>query len=64
MSLSLINKIFAGCLFIHNEKNYLIESIFEINDEAQTLRVYLVDSKADFEIFDGSYSDFKLKVVK
>jgi uncharacterized protein involved in tolerance to divalent cations len=64
MSLSLINKLFAGCLFIHNEKNYLIEWIREINDETETISVWLVDSKADFEVFTGSYSEFKSKVVK
>jgi len=64
MSLSLINKMFAGCLFIHNEKNYLIEWVRQINDETKIISVWLVDSKADFEIFTGSYSEFLLKVVK
>lgn len=64
MSLSLINKMFAGCLFIHNEKNYLIEWVREINDETETISVWLVDSKADFTVYTGSYSNFKSKVVK
>jgi hypothetical protein len=56
--------MFAGCLFIHNEKNYLIEWVREINDETETISVWLVDSKADFTVYTGSYSNFKSKVVK
>ena len=64
MSLSLINKLYKGCLFIQDGKNYLVESVREINDTDEKISVWLVTDEADIEIYNGSYSDFIFKVVK
>lgn len=64
MSLSLINKLYHGCLFIDENQNYLIESFYEVDDENQTCKVYLVTADCDFKIWNGTYEEFKTKVVK
>jgi len=64
MSKSLITKLYKGCLFIHNGKNYLVNEVRELDDEREIISVYLVDAECDFEIFTGSYSEFSEKVVK
>lgn len=64
MSLNLVNKLYHGCLFIQDGKNYLVESFREINDEKQTCSAYLVTADCDFEIYDGTVADFLSKVVK
>jgi len=64
MSLSLINKLYHGCLFIQDGKNYLVESFYEIDDVNQTCKAYLVNAECDFEIYSGTIPDFISKVVK
>jgi len=64
MSKSLITKLYKGCLFIHNEKNYLVNDVFDLDDEKEIISVYLVNAECDFEIFQGSYKEFSEKVVK
>jgi len=64
MSLSLINKLFVGCLFIHNGKNYLVHEIRSVNDSTETINLWLVCSEADYTILEISYSEFNDKVVR
>jgi len=64
MSKSLINKLYKGCLFIHNGENFLVNEVRELDDEKEIISVWLTDSEADFTIFTDSYSEFLSKVVK
>jgi hypothetical protein len=64
MSLSLINGLYHGCVFIDENQNYLIESFYEIDDKKQICKVYLVTAECDFKIWIGTYKEFKTKVVK
>lgn len=64
MSLSLINKLYKGCLFIQNGENYLVNEVRYLDDEKEIISVWLVNAECDFEIFHGSYTDFAEKVVK
>ena len=64
MSLSLINKLYHGCLFIQDGKNYLVESFYEIDDVNQTCNAYLVNAECDFKLYSGTIPDFISKVVK
>jgi len=64
MSKSLITKLYKGCLFIHDGKNYLVNEVRDLDDEKEIISVWLTDSEADFTIFTDSYSEFLEKVVK
>ena len=64
MSLSLINKIYEGCLFIWQDKNYLIKEVTHITDTAEILNVTLVDYTGKELAGTFTYQEWKESVVK
>ena len=64
MSLSLINKIFVGCLFIWQHENYLVNEITVVNDEADIVNAFLVNAKGDFVSITCTIKEFQESVVK
>ena len=64
MNLSLVNTLFIGCLFIHNGKNYLVNEIRSLDENNETIKLWLVDAEADFTALEISYTEFYEKVVK
>ena len=64
MSLSLVNTLFIGCLFIHNGKNYLVNEIRSLDETSETIKLWLVDAEADFTSLEISYTEFYEKVVR
>ena len=64
MSLSLINKIFVGCLFIWQHENFLVNEITVVNDEADIVNAFLVNAKGDFIGITCTIKEFQESVVK
>lgn len=64
MNLDLANETYAGCLFIWQNENYLVESISVINETADIMNLWLVTHEADFEILTCTISEFFEGVVK
>jgi len=58
MSLSIINKITVGKLFISNEQNYLVKEILEVNDETESVIATLTNSKGEEIFFTGGFSQW------
>ena len=56
MSISLINKIQVGKLFIANGKNYLVKEVVSVNDETESIHAILVNSNGDEVQFNSGYS--------
>lgn len=63
MSLSLVNTLFVGCLFIHNGKNYLVNEIRSVDDNNKIIKLWLVDAEADFIALEIPYTEFYEKGV-
>ena len=64
MSLSLINKLFIGCLFIWQNENYLVNEITVVNDEADIVNAFIVNAKGDFIAITCTIKEFQESVVK
>jgi len=64
MSLSLINKLYKGCLFIHNGENFLVNEITVVNDSADIVNAILVNAKGDFVAITCTPKEFLESVVK
>jgi len=58
MSLSIINKITVGKLFISNDKNYLVKEILEVNDETESVTATLTNSQGEEVFFAGGFSQW------
>jgi hypothetical protein len=58
MSLSIINKITVGKLFISNDKNYLVKEILEVNDETESVIATLTNSQGEEVFFTGGFSQW------
>jgi hypothetical protein len=58
MSLSIINKITVGKLFISNDQNYLVKEILEVNDETEYVIATLTNSKGEEVFFTGGFSQW------
>jgi hypothetical protein len=58
MSLSIINKITVGKLFISNEQNYLVKEILEVNDETESVIATLTNSQGEEVFFTGGFSQW------
>jgi hypothetical protein len=58
MSLSIINKITVGKLFISNNQNYLVKEILEVNDETESVIATLTNSQGEEVFFTGGFSQW------
>ena len=58
MSLSIINKITVGKLFISNNQNYLVKEILEVNDETESVTATLTNSQGEEVFFTGGFSQW------
>jgi len=58
MSLSIINKITVGKLFISNDQNYLVKEILEVNDETESVIATLTNSQGEEIFFTGGFSQW------
>lgn len=64
MSLSLINKLYTGCLFIWKNENYLVNEITVVNDAADIVNAFLVNAKGDYTAITCTVNEFLESVVK
>jgi hypothetical protein len=58
MSLSLINKITVGKLFISNNQNFLVKEMLEVNDETESVIATLTNHKGEEVFFTGGFSQW------
>jgi hypothetical protein len=58
MSLTLINKITVGKLFISNDQNFLVKEILEVNDETESVIATLTNSQGEEVFFTGGFSQW------
>jgi len=58
MSISIINKITVGKLFISNNQNYLVKEILEVNDETESVIATLTNSQGEEVFFTGGFSQW------
>jgi hypothetical protein len=64
MSLSLINKINVGKIFISNNETYLVKEILEVNDETELVSATLTNHKGEEVFFNGGFSQWFEGLVK
>jgi hypothetical protein len=64
MSLSLINKINVGKLFISNNQNFLVKEVLDVNDETESLTATLTNHKGEEVFFNGGFSQWFEGLVK
>jgi hypothetical protein len=64
MSLSLINKITVGKLFISNDHMYLVKEVLEVNDEHESVTATLTNYKGEEVFFCGGFSQWFEGLVK
>jgi hypothetical protein len=64
MSLSLINKITVGKLFISNNQNFLVKEMLEVNDETQSVIATLTNHKGEEVFFTGGFSQWFEGLIK
>jgi hypothetical protein len=64
MSISLINKLFVGCLFIWKNENYLINEITNVSDEHDIVNARIVNAKGEILALTCNQKEFKESVVK
>jgi len=64
MSLTLINKITVGKLFISNDQNFLVKEILEVNDETQSVIATLTNHKGEEVFFTGGFSQWFEGLIK
>jgi hypothetical protein len=58
MSLTLINKITVGKLFISNDQNFLVKEMLEVNDETESVIATLTNSQGEEVFFTGGFSQW------
>lgn len=64
MSLTLVNKLFEGKLFIWKDNSYLINSIVNVNDNAGIVNARLVDYTGKVLALSCTFEEFNESVVK
>jgi hypothetical protein len=64
MSLSLINKITVGKLFISNDHMYLVKEVLEVNDENEFVTATLTNAQGEEVFFCGGFSQWFEGLVK
>jgi hypothetical protein len=58
MSLSIINKITVGKIFISNNQNFLVKEMLEVNDETESVIATLTNHKGEEVFFTGGFSQW------
>ena len=58
MSLTLINKVTVGKLFISNDQNFLVKEMLEVNDETESVIATLTNSQGEEVFFTGGFSQW------
>ena len=58
MSLSIINKITVGKIFISNNQNFLVKEMLEVNDETESVIATLTNSQGEEVFFTGGFSQW------
>jgi hypothetical protein len=58
MSLTLINKVTVGKLFISNNQNFLVKEMLEVNDESESVIATLTNSQGEEVFFTGGFSQW------
>jgi hypothetical protein len=58
MSLTLINKVTVGKLFISNNQNFLVKEMLEVNDETESVIATLTNHKGEEVFFTGGFSQW------
>jgi hypothetical protein len=58
MSLSIINKITVGKIFISNNQNFLVKEMLEVNDETESVIATLTNYKGEEVFFTGGFSQW------
>lgn len=64
MTLSLINKIYKGTLFIWKDENYLLNEILLLNEDAKIVNARIVNNDGFILGLTCSYDEFLEGVVK
>ena len=64
MSLSIINKITVGKIFISNNQNFLVKEMLEVNDETESVTATLTNSQGEEVFFTGGFSQWFEGLVK
>ena len=64
MSMTLINKLNSGKLFISNNQNFLVKEILEVNDETEYVIATLTNSQGEEVFFTGGFSQWFEGLVK
>jgi hypothetical protein len=64
MSLSLINKIYKGTLFIWKDENHLINEITLLNEEAKIVNATIVNSDGVILGLTCTYDEFLKGIVR
>lgn len=64
MSLSLINKIYKGTLFLWKDENYLLNEILLLNEEKKIVNARIVNSDGFILGLTCTYDEFLESVVK
>ena len=64
MTLSLINKLYKGTLFIWKDENYLLNEILLLNEDAKIVNARIVNSDGFILGLTCSYDEFLEGVVK
>ena len=64
MSLSLINKLYKGCLFIWQGENFLVNEITVVNDEKDIVNAFLATADGELTVITCTTKEFIESVVK
>jgi len=64
MSMTLINKLNSGKLFISSNQNFLVKEILEVNDETESVIATLTNSQGEEVFFTGGFSQWFEGLVK
>jgi len=64
MTLTLINKLFVGCLLIWQDENYLVNEIINVSDEHDIVNARIVNAEGKILGLTCTQKEFKESVVK
>jgi hypothetical protein len=64
MTLTLINKIYEGCLFIWQDKNYLVKEVTYLTDTHEIVNVTLIDHNGKEFAGTFTYQEWRESVVR
>jgi hypothetical protein len=64
MSISLINKIYKGTLFIWKDESYLLNEILLLNEDAKIVNARIVNSDGFILGLTCTYDEFLESMVK